>query len=158
MNKEEGHGINSDFDSWLQKNNPRKTQGVPDGYFENFSDLLMERIKDESVEPIIQKRPILKLHRNMIGAVAAAIIVLIAAIVIIQAPREQSMDSFAELNPDSTLDYLLNNSSEYTLDEIMEFAELDQTIADIESELLSDDITEDFIDNIDFELLEDLYE
>ena len=158
MSKKEKQLISPEFDTWLQENDPRKVQDVPEGYFESFADQLMARVTEKDIESPISKAKVMRLPYYWISAIAASAILLIAAVMFFQNSDAQLSDSFAELSAENTLDYILDNSYDYNLADITEYTEMDQAFVDLESELFSLNLTEDFIDNIDIELLEDLYE
>ena len=158
MSKKEEQFISPEFDTWLQENDPRKVQDVPEGYFESFADQLMEQVSEKDTESRVSKAKVIRLPYYWIGAVAASAVLLIAAFMFFQNSDAQLNNTFADLSTEYTLDYILDNSSEYSLSEIIEYTEMDQAFVDLESELYSQNLSEDFIDNIDIELLEDLYE
>ena len=158
MSKKEKQLISPEFDTWLQENDPRKVQDVPVGYFESFADQLMARVSEKDTASPVSKAKVIKLPYYWISAVAASAVILVAALMFFQNSDAQINNTFADLNTEYTLDYILENSSDYSLAEIVEYTEMDQAFVDLESELYSQNLSEDFIDNIDIELLEDLYE
>lgn len=160
MSKKDEQFISPEFDTWLQENDPRKVQGVPEGYFESFADHLMARVSEQDTlsKTPASKAKVIQLPYYWISAIAASVILLVAALAFLQNSDAKLSNSFAELSAEHTLDYILDNSSDYSLAEITEYTEMDQAFVDLETELLSQNFTEDFIDNIEIELLEDLYE
>jgi hypothetical protein len=154
MNKE---NINPDFDKWLKENNPRKHLKVPEGYFDAFPDQIMNHLKAET--SAIQHEPKIKqlFSRKWVLRIAASLIVLISAISIFQQISNTNTMEFANLEEDQTWDYVMAYSTDYEINEIAAFAEMDETITEWESEIFTNNISDQYLDEIDIELVEDFY-
>ncbi len=156
MNKEGKYNFDSDFDQWLQKNNPKKGMSVPEGYFENFSDDLMSKIEFNKIDAPVSRHLLSIKSKYYISAIAASIILLVASIIFF--PQEKDNIVLTDLAADQTWGYVINNASELSMEEISEFSEIDEAITDLEKELYGNNISEHFIDDQDIDLIEEIYQ
>lgn len=150
MNKENKEGLLPEFDNWLKANNPRNAMHTPEGYFDNFSDELMSKISKD-------KSPTKYRLLYYAGSIAAGFAILLAALLFMQ-DDQGTNDYYADLTEDQSWLYLIQNSTDLSLDEIASLSQAEGELAELELEIFTNGLSDEFIDGIDIDLLEDIYE
>lgn len=133
-----------------KKNDPRKSMKVPDGFFEEFEDRLMENIDLEK-----KVKPLWSIRR--LTSIAAMFIVLLSSLYLLKLNTDKNNIEFADLSLEENWDYLLDHSEEFSYEEIAAFEESEDAFREIEEELFGTIATEDLIDDFDLETIETLY-
>ena len=153
MNKENKEGLSPEFDTWLKANNPRNAMHAPEGYFDSFSDKLLAELPSET-----NGSKVVKFRSLYFGGSIAAGFAILLAVLFFMKNDQVSNDYYADLSEDLSWLYLIQNSTELSLAEIASLSEGDDEWAEMELEIFSNSLSDEFIDGLDFDLLEDLYE
>ncbi|WP_235298788.1 hypothetical protein [Portibacter marinus] len=130
---------------------PRYAMKAPEGYFEDFENKLMNTIGKEE--------PKLKIWRSSwVGAVAAVMLLIIIVLFVVQWNSEKQRVDFAELTLEENWDYLLEYTDELTFEDFDAFEETEEALQSLEQELYGFANGEEFLNEIDLETIEILYE
>lgn len=147
-----------EFEQWLSENNPKKAMNVPEGYFDGFADDLMRKVNvNETISEKKGKSGFRLLY--LYSAVAASACLVLAIMFLMPSNDEYSGEFIADdYNDDSTWGYVMQYSEDLSLSDIAAFPEAGSVIEDFEYEIFGNDITENFIDDTDIEIIEDIYQ
>ncbi len=134
-----------------KSDDPRKRMSVPSGFFENFEDRLMEKIKDEE-----KKARVLRLRK--ITSVAAIFVLLVSAIFVLQLSKSEGPIELADISSEENWEYILENSEEISSEELVYFEEAEEALEQIEFELYGEIDQEKLLEEIELETIESFYE
>lgn len=141
---------------------------VPENYFGQMQEAVMERIKSDTNLEVIHPQPtgILKIlqPRILLRVAGFALVIAMAAYFLLPGGNGDSSAYLAELSPEEASEYVQNNLDEFDLDDMLEVAQLDPTELFSSETLLLEEVQEkdmeqyidDIIDDFDLEELEEL--
>ena len=141
---------------------------VPENYFEQMQEAVMERIKSGTDPEVIRRQPsgIIKMlqPRFLLRVAGFALVIAMAAYFLVPGGSEDSPTYLTELTPEEASDYVHDNLDEFNLDDMLEVAQLDPEdlfssettpIDDVQQQDMEQYI-DDIIDDFDLEELEEL--
>ena len=135
-----------------KKNDPRRAMKLPEGFFDQIEEEIMDQISSAKVVPFRS------MTINKVMAIGAVEVLLIAALYVMNLKAGEGDPTFAELSADQNWDYFLENSDEITYEELADFEESDAAIEALEEEIYGNLASEDFLEEIDLETIQNLYE
>lgn len=159
MSYENENNLKPAFKKFLDDAHPKKSMKVPDGYFDQLGDSVFDKIYADTSP--VQKTPariITFPFKSWVMSAAAALIILVSALFVFKY-NTTSSDAFAINIPvENGWEYLMGISDDYVIEDFASLADMDQVITSMEAELFGNKITEQFIDDVDLETIEELYE
>lgn len=135
----------------IDKNNdPRKGMKVPDGFFDDFEEQIMAQVTKPKIVPLWSG--------SRLRAMAAVFVLALGTIFVMKWNIGGNVESYVELSEDENWEYLLDNSEDLTFDELIDFEESGEALLAIEEEIYGDLVSEELLEEIDLETIENLYE
>ncbi len=153
MSKQE-ENMDNKLDKWFQENNPREAMRVPEGYFDGFADQVINNVngKTKTGKPLLIKKI------RTWSAIAACAALLVTATFLLRSNVDTNVNLFAEVSEEQAWSYVFENDEAYSLDDLAAFEDLDETLTDMESELYGNQVSDEFLEDIDIQIIEDIYE
>jgi hypothetical protein len=130
---------------------PRKGMKVPRGFFDQIEDEIMNEIKAKKVVPVWSRSSF------RLTAIAASFLGVIAFTYIISIQNLDNQNSFSSISEELNWEYLLEHYDDITYEEIADFEEAEEAISAFENELYSGFATEELLEDVDLETIENLY-
>lgn len=158
MNNDNKNIISPSLKNLLDQYDPKRGLDIPDGYFNDLPELIFTKIKEDditikkpSLKVIFLNSPFLK------GAVAACIIIMLSIASLNIINHTKGDDIFANVSEERGWEYILDISDEYGIDDFAELPEMEEAITNLESELYGINMSDEFIEDVEFEIVEDLF-